>query len=109
MNNDEQLLSKYPVIIVGSVLRKDNPRDIDILYVIPDKDFQKIFHLSAKRFIEEGKTGNWSFERQNWAKRTIVICHLLAKRLRNNIDFKFIPFHMFENYEQTLNIPLTIT
>jgi len=92
VKNDEQLLSKYQINLVGSILQKDNPRDVDILCVLPDKDFKKIFQLSAKRFIREGKTGKWSPERCVWAKRTVAICHLLANRLKgNNIDFKFVP------------------
>lgn len=34
------LLKEYPVYVVGSVLRKNSPRDIDLLCVIPDEKFK---------------------------------------------------------------------
>jgi predicted nucleotidyltransferase len=100
----ENLIVKYPVYLVGSVLKKDNPRDIDILCVIPDDDFEKIFNLKPNQWKEEGKTGNWSNERYRWGSKCIAIAGILAKRLNSNVDFKFIPERFFiENKDRKKN------
>ena len=89
--NPLKLLRQYPTYLVGSVLNKNNPRDIDIICVIPNKNFEKIFKISPKKWRTEGLTGNWSKERWEWCRLTISTCKILARRLNSNVDFKFIP------------------
>jgi len=73
-------------------LKRNNPRDIDILCVIPNTDFKKIFGLSAEQWRLEGKTGEWGEDRYKWARETIKVGKILAHRLSSiNVDFKFVP------------------
>lgn len=97
----KELLKKYPVVLIGSVLVKDNPRDIDIVCILPDKEFKLEFGLSAKQWRKEGKEGNWSNERWEWARKSIEGGKSLAKRLKGNIDFKFIPVSFYEEIKET--------
>jgi hypothetical protein len=91
------LLQKYPVIIVGSVLYKNNPRDIDIICVIPDSSFKKFFGIGANKWIKEGKTGAWSKERFRWSDISIKTSKTLSKRMKNNVDFKFVPKSAYDD------------
>lgn len=87
------LLLKYPIILVGSSLVKDNPRDIDLVCILPDDKFKLIFKISPKQWHEEGKSGNWSNERYEWGQMCIFGCRILQRRISaiKGVDFKFIP------------------
>lgn len=81
---------KYPFYLVGSALRKPNPRDVDLLCVLPDSSFRRAF-MNPIRWTEEGETGNWSPRRWTWARKTVKECHRIARETRLNIDFRYIP------------------
>ena len=81
--------------IVGSTLIK-SPRDLDIVLVIPDSSFKRVFGLTAKQWSEEGDTGNWSNKRWYWAKESTRLGKLLERRIKKALfkyplDFKIIP------------------
>lgn len=86
------------LIIVGSTLRKDRPRDLDIVLLVPDREFARRW-LPARQWQREGESGDWSDDRWLWAADTLRLARVLARRLKRTmkretpigLDFKIVP------------------
>lgn len=89
---DVDLLKKHPLLVVGSVLSNDNPRDVDMVLVMTDCDFEKRF-MSVEEWVEQGKSGKWFRPRYKWSRACIKLSRIIEKRMgtRLGIDLKIIP------------------
>lgn len=98
---DNDLLQAGDLKIVGSVLSKKHPRDIDVILVIPDDIFKSLF-LPPQQWADEGRTGNWSDKRFFWSRRCVDLGKELSKRLGFflALDFRILP-KSFEDYGKT--------
>ncbi|GEM_PF-7081811 len=82
--------------IGGSALFKNNPKDVDILAVVDDKEFEELFDMDAEEFGDEDRDGPWKEGRKRWgyecsgAKR--VLQYVFPELIP--IDFKIIPVSM---------------
>lgn len=86
------------VYLVGSILYKKNPRDIDVVMIVSDRLFTKLFKISVADWMEQGKTGKWSAGRYRWSKFCTKMCKALAKdsNVKKMIDFKIQPLSYSE-------------
>ena len=89
----EMMLENVEYRLVGSVLTIDDPRDIDIVGVMPDSQFEAEFGISTQDFDEMLHFGNWNWQMQRWAKRSIETQRILDARIDSSIsvDFRYIP------------------
>jgi hypothetical protein len=92
-----------PVYLVGSALRKRDPRDVDIRIRLTDKDFGVRYggprmKVAARLWVTEGKTGCWSFTHWNWARECSFITQSAWSRLQLNIDFQVYPACYWRKY-----------
>lgn len=79
------------VILCGSALALDTPRDIDLRLVLSEKDFITFFG-SADKWTKQGQTEDWQIERWAWARICALLSYLLSSELDLNIDFQIIPY-----------------
>lgn len=88
-----ELLQRGRLQFVGSVYSKVNPRDLDIVLVIPDAMFKRCFGMSVLRFEAEGRTGRWSADRFRWGRVCLSLNRMLQRRLRSDrpLDVTIIP------------------
>jgi len=94
----KQLLEFCVLKLVGSVLIKNDPRDIDIAIVIPDELFQEHFG-NQRDFIKAIKSGNWNANTHKWSDISIEISKLLCVRLKSSlpIDAKVTTEYLSKN------------
>lgn len=79
-----------PVYLVGSALRKPNPRDYDIVVIIPDTDFFHRYGLTPKDWEKEGASGLYE-NRWRWAADMIKQTRRAWSHTMENVDLKIIP------------------
>lgn len=91
------------VYLVGSACIKDDYRDVDIVCVISDENFESKY-MNVDDWISEGKTGLWSDNRWKWSNECIKIWGECCKQTMLNIDFKIIPekYHMAESKDNPI-------
>ena len=79
--------------LVGSALYKENPRDWDLILVLPDDIFERLY-LTALDFEAQGVSGEWSPARWRWANDSVAIGRMIAHLSGKNIDLKIVPESM---------------
>lgn len=91
----------YPVFLVGSVLRMEYPRDIDVVMIMPLEDFEKRFGpppTDEANMVNYSAvaTGDWHRETNYWAE--------IQSRVRwiTRIDVKVMPDTWFPNRDRLL-------
>jgi hypothetical protein len=77
----------YGCYQVGSSLQRPDWRDIDIRYILPDDEFQKLFPES-QQWPEGG--GTWEHD-SRWLLLTVSISAWLSKITGLPVDFQFQP------------------
>jgi hypothetical protein len=82
----------YPVYVVGSALTKENPRDIDIVVMLPVEDFISRYG-SINEWLRDTWV-EWGETRQRWAVDVAKISRDATKALSLNIDFKIQPMNI---------------
>ena len=92
-----------PVYLVGSALRKRDPRDIDIRIRMTNRDFGIRYgglnwQIAAALWIVEGKTGHWGRTRWKWARECGNATFDAWDRLQLNIDFQVYPASYWREY-----------
>lgn len=83
----------HPVYLCGSWVKgKENPRDIDIICIIPDEEFEMRYG-PVKDWEEEGRTGIWTEGRWKWADDCAKKWRHGQQFIQNRgtIDFKVLP------------------
>lgn len=81
----------HPVYLVGSQLTdKENPRDVDIVLVLPNDEFTLRFG-NVYEWIKEGVTGNWTSIRWSWSEECIKRWKEGCIETDLNLDFKIEP------------------
>ncbi len=77
--------------IVGSILYKRVPRDFDLLLVISDIQFEKMF-CKVDRFEREGEMGKWTKTgRYKWNDKVIEMVKAGRDIDIHAVDFKIYP------------------
>jgi hypothetical protein len=83
----------WPVYLVGSALRDDNPdpRDWDVRVMLSDRWFRTRFG-DPGLWEREGSTGNWTKEiRWRWSDACVKQAKHGSLHTRLNIDFQAYP------------------
>ncbi len=81
----------HPVYLVGSQLTdKPNPRDVDVVCIIPDEQFALRFG-DHKKWEEEGASGMWTDIRWKWSDECVKRFEEASKETELYVDFKIIP------------------
>lgn len=81
----------HPVYLVGSqITGADNPRDVDVICVLPDDEFEMRYG-SVQQWIEEGESGMWTDVRWNWSDDCIKKWKHGVRETKLNLDFKVQP------------------
>ena len=70
-------------MIVGGALKDEQPRDVDIVLVIPDREFEGRYHQTAKEWDHHPG--------ERWIKDMQKFNTTLAWGQRINVDFKVQP------------------
>ena len=95
---DRQMLSAYPLRLVGSALSKQKPRDLDLIMIIPDLLFEELFGPVAK-WRDEGQSGEYTAVRTSWNERCIRLGRMLSRSLQTAlpVDFKILPASLHDH------------
>lgn len=88
----------YPVYIVGSTLTKENPRDLDLVCIIPDYDFELRYDCKLREWINGFIMGSYSDEHWRWANECLKRSINGMKWTRKLTDFKVYPKSYDEEY-----------
>ena len=91
-----QLYCRYnaPVYLVGSSLYEENPRDVDIVVEIPDKQFEHRYGSIVRWEALWG--GDWGEGKQKWAMDVAKLSSVATNYIKENIDFKVYPISFCE-------------
>jgi len=89
---DRHLLAVGQLRVVGSVLHKRKPRDLDLVLVVPDEVFVEFFGW-PDRWEEEGESGDWTAVRHRWSAACIRLSREMARRMRTDlpVDLHVLP------------------
>lgn len=100
------LLDAMEIHLVGSARTKQHPRDLDLVGVVKDKSFYRIFGLPALKFIKELNTGDWGPEMGKWSDYCVLTSRVFQNRLSTPIpvDFKIFPETYFNLVKENLEI-----
>ncbi len=100
------LLDAMEIRLVGSALTKQHPRDLDLVGVVKDKSFYRIFGLPTLKFIKELNTGEWGPEMGEWSEYCVLTSRVFENRLSIPIpvDFKIFPETYFNLVKENLDI-----
>ncbi len=94
----------HPVYLVGSHLKNvSNPRDVDIICIIPNEEFDLRYGSTAKWFYE-GESGIYTDISWNWSDDCIKKTLLGCKKTGMCIDFKVYP-EIFAKLFDAVNYP----
>lgn len=74
----------YGCYVVGSVLERQDWRDVDVRYILPDAEFKKLFPGAST------KECHWEHDAR-WLLLTVSIADRLSKLTGLPIDFQFQP------------------
>ena len=89
--NNVKFFYGHSVYLVGSQLTdKPNPRDVDIVCIIPDIEFEYRYG-SVFDWIEEGDTGQWTDVRWIWSRDCVQRWREGCIYTKMNLDFKVLP------------------
>lgn len=81
----------HPVYLVGSQLTdKPDPRDVDVICVIPNDEFTLRFG-DVYKWLDEGGTGQWTDVRWRWSDHCVKKWKQGCLETGLNLDFKVIP------------------
>lgn len=88
----ERMAEEYgaPVLLVGSALEKEAPRDIDLRIKLPDEAFHERYG-SVPVWIAEGETGQWTGIREGWSNDCTFWTHQGWDETGLLIDFQVYP------------------
>jgi hypothetical protein len=79
-----------PVYLVGSALRKSDPRDIDIRAILSDAQFAERFG-PVDVWVREGETGQWTDVRLKWSRFCTRLTKQAWRLTGQNVDFQVYP------------------
>ena len=87
-----QIARRYnaPVYLVGSAIRRSDPRDIDIRVILSDEAFEARYG-SVQDWMAQGESGQWGEIRQRWAEECETITEQARRQLGIEIDFRIEP------------------
>ena len=99
----------HSVYLVGSQLYKEDPRDVDIVIIIPNSEFvlRYINQFETIGHTDEEKCEQWTLRYQSglynesnwvWAKDVSNKCLQAMKNIQMNIDFKVYPEYYQNRY-----------
>jgi len=96
MADIKRLLQLGRLQIVGSILKKDTPRDLDIVLFIPNKIFNKIY-LNVEEWKNRLNSGDWNDGCYIWSNDSVRLTYLMEKRLQSKLlmDCKIEPMSYF--------------
>jgi hypothetical protein len=91
----------YPVYLVGSVLMREYPRDLDIVMIMPLADFEKEFGSPPEN--EDNMVGYSAVATQQWHNKTGYWA-TIQQRVRwiTRIDVKVMPDTWFTRWDKLL-------
>jgi hypothetical protein len=89
----------HSVYLVGSQLTaKENPRDVDVLCILPDYEFE-LRYGSCDEWAKEGASGIYTGIRWKWADDCVKKSLHGMKETQLEIDFKVQPESFQEGYK----------
>lgn len=89
----------HPIYLVGSqITAKANPRDVDVVCVIPDDEFC-LRYGPVEKWQSEGESGFYSFVRWSWSDDCVKKSLHGMKETGLSIDFKVQAQSIWDGYE----------
>jgi len=86
-----------PFYLVGSILTKEDPRDIDLYGRMEDRWFEIHFGPVAD-WEEQGKTGHWGRARHSWSRFCVVLTGWGIQMTGLNLDVQVKPASNFDRH-----------
>lgn len=94
-----RLLAEGNLRVVGSVLTKEDPRDLDLILVIPSALFVELY-MPVDQYDAESKSGAWSMDHYRWSDDSIYASRVMQRRMRMTfraslvVDLKILPQYL---------------